>query len=299
LLVAFLLLVVLVLLAGLFSEAMLGQRTKWAAVVGRFLLPGLGALVALAATVGWWPVLAAALLVNLPFTIPLGWSWADLEAMMRLALPLLLAAGLSLELWRWFGRRRRPLVAAVLAACVLALTGGLWLERVRGDSRHRIYRAAAGRTIAGQVSAAAFDVHPLKPEYAVARVIWERLDRGHAHRLAVTVGRTRLGHNGYLYPLLGRRLQNQLLYVTPTRDGSRLASNQPHLADAARLDPEAWINRLARLGVDHVVALPPEPPELAWMLARPRQFTPVPGAPERGPRLFRFHHRPAASAGAR
>jgi hypothetical protein len=292
-LVGFLLATVLVLLAATFSDALLGQRTKWASVVGRFLLPGLAALVLTSSTLGWWPALAAALLANLLLTLPLGWTWADLEGLMRLALPLLLGGALALESLLWLRRRRRALLGLAAACCVLAAVGALWLEPVREDRRPSIYSAAAGGTVEGREGAVSFDVHALKPEFAAAHEIWTLLDGGPGHRVAYAAGREGLGQGLYLYPLLGSRLQNRLLYVPPTADGSVPPTYAMSAAEVGRLDPRAWLRRLRQKRVDHVVLLPPEPPELSWILKRPGLFTPLTGTDPERPLAFRVDWRRA------
>ncbi|HPD17678.1 MAG TPA: glycosyltransferase family 39 protein [Planctomycetota bacterium] len=76
----------------------------------------------------------------------------------------------------------------------------------------------------------------------------------------------KLGHHWYFYPLMGRRLQNRVVYVPPEPGG-----------------PAAWKAGLDQAGVTHVFvqlnpALPPgdparEPAEMAWIRARPDDFT--------------------------
>jgi hypothetical protein len=100
------------------------------------------------------------------------------------------------------------------------------------------------------------------------------LDSGAGRHVAVTLGPHKWGDRGFLYFLLGARLQNRLTYVPPTRDGSvPVFAGQP--IDPATLDADRWLARLAAARITHVVALTPGWIEQSWMDARPAQFRPV------------------------
>jgi hypothetical protein len=77
------------------------------------------------------------------------------------------------------------------------------------------------------------------------------------------------GHSGqemYMYPLLGRFLQHRLLYVPARADGSA------ERGEGVPVDGAAWLAGLATEGVDAVVGLPGDSPELAWVRAHPELF---------------------------
>ena len=136
---------------------------------------------------------------------------------------------------------------------------------VRHACRYPVYAAAA--------EGVAFDAHPLA--YAFSWPVWEALDDGRPHRLAVSAGWDGKGHNWYRYPLFGSRLQNQVVYVPPTRDGTPLdyGLEDDPMAGASFA---AWIGRLITLQIDTVVTLAPPPPvEVAWVRDHPELFRPL------------------------
>ncbi|TFH14663.1 MAG: hypothetical protein E4H02_09450, partial [Lentisphaerales bacterium] len=70
-----------------------------------------------------------------------------------------------------------------------------------------------------------------------ARVAWRKVDMpDEPFTIAVTAGWGMRGHNWFLYPLMGRRLQNQLVYVSPSRTAE--VSYAPDLDDFPRLNPD-------------------------------------------------------------
>jgi len=119
------------------------------------------------------------------------------------------------------------------------------------------------------------DRDPLAGGLAAAWPVWAFLDSGESHRVAVAAGWDNTGHNWYRYPLFGSRLQNTVLYVPPTSDGSVVDyQRQGELRRAA--DFSAWLRGLVERRVDHVVLLPPLPPvESAFVRAHPELFRPV------------------------
>ncbi len=75
----------------------------------------------------------------------------------------------------------------------------------------------------------------------------------------------------FLYPLMGRRLQNRLVYISPAQPGE-LVSYVPGLDSFKRVEVSAWIARMREAGVDRVFVIIPAPPELAWIEDNPNFF---------------------------
>lgn len=92
--------------------------------------------------------------------------------------------------------------------------------------------------------------------------------------IAASAGWTVPGHNWLRYPLLGSRLQNRVIYVPPTRDGT-IVDHRESERLAGAMDFDAWLRRLRETKVDAFVAMHPNPPELPWVLARPDVFAPL------------------------
>ena len=79
------------------------------------------------------------------------------------------------------------------------------------------------------------------------------------------------GDNSFRYPLLGSRLQNRIVYLPVTADGS-VIDYRLRGEVTARADERTWLRRVRDSGVDVVVALGPAPPEAAWLAAHPERF---------------------------
>jgi hypothetical protein len=93
-------------------------------------------------------------------------------------------------------------------------------------------------------------------------------------RLAVTGGAVQNQDNWFVYPFMGRRLQNEILYVPPTGDGK--AQNYDGDRLWIRLVQSsnywAWRLRLDRQQVSHVMSFRPASIELGWMEEHPESF---------------------------
>jgi hypothetical protein len=274
--------------AGVFSDGALGLRTAWVHVVGRFLAPAAAALIVLAGLVegrvalGAW---GAAFIVGVALSAPLGWSGEDLRALAELSAVLLPAVFLLAALAHLAGRRGRPLVgmALVAAALVAGLVAVSW---ARTRHRYAIYAAAGeGR---------AHDVHPLDRAFVAAHPIWRRLDGARGYRVAATAGFWVPGHNWYRYPLFGSRLQNVVLYVPPTRDGS-VVDYWREDALFQRSSLLAWVARLLERDIDIVVSMAPEPLEGRSMAQHPELFEPWAVGANDYSRAYRFRRDAAAA----
>jgi hypothetical protein len=289
---AFLVLTAGALLLSQTGELNRAMWTIWATNSVRYLLPALGALALLASVPGapWVrPAWALAVLCNAWLSIPRGWGSAESDAFGALLWPTVAAAvGLGLAhvlAWRW---RRWPAALALAGLAGLGLFSAV--ATVRQAYRYAFYDSAMrGRS---------YDLHPLAGGLTAAWPVWAFLDEGPGHRVAVAAGWDNTGHNWYRYPFFGSRLQNTVLYVPPTRDGSVVDYQRAGELQGA-VDFEAWVKRLLERQVEYVVVLPPMPPETRLLREHPELFTPVAQGANREAVAFRFHRERARELHAR
>ena len=95
---------------------------------------------------------------------------------------------------------------------------------------------------------------------------WEFVDNpSKPATIAVTAGWEGIGHNWFLYPLMGRHLQNRLVYISPARS-EEIPSYVPDLDTFKKAEASVWIDRVRNAGVDMVFVIMPAPPELTWII---------------------------------
>ncbi len=276
----FVLMIALILGGGLLSPEMAGFRTLLFLTFGRFTMPlcALATVIAASFTapgiaVFWWLLL----LLDGVLALPTGFTSFDASAVGELGAPILVAAVIAalIVMVGWERSRR----VAIIAAGAAMLGPFVVLPGIRSRLRYQYYQAAA--TITGPVD----DMHLLSPVYA-SWPLWAFLDDGKPHRIAVTAGWDGIGDNWYLYPLLGSRLQNTVLYVPVTADGSVVNYGWPSTNLLKRGDFKSWVDRLKRDHIDYVVSLNPPPPEKVWMDLAPETFTEVAGDPGFGAGVY-------------
>lgn len=102
--------------------------------------------------------------------------------------------------------------------------------------------------------------------------------------IAITGGPDRSSDKWFHYFFLGRRLQNQLRYVVPTRDGGVAHFGKGGDLDQ-RADRASWLGRLDAAGASEVVTFPPRSIEQRWMEEMPDRFERLAGKDDWG--LFR------------
>ncbi len=266
----FLWLVAAVLLGAYVTGAMALFRTALMVTTsGRYLTPAFAALAVLAALLDW---LAARLVAAVAagwgavLAFPTGWHAVDLRATAWVLVPMgALAAVILAARWAVGAGRARRLAAT---AAVLLVTGvaAASLETVRRAFRYPVYAAAA------EAEHPSFTLHPLDRRYASAWPVWQAFDGGRSWRLAAVAGFDGLGHNAYLYPLLGSRLQNRVSYVPVTGSGEVI---DYRLTDRVtrRASRGCWLERLRRQEIDGVVLLAPRHiPESRWVEESPELF---------------------------
>lgn len=271
----------------LLSDSFAAQRAQWYIVIGRLIASWPALLAILTALLAGRLArlcLLQALAIGLALAWPLGWAGATLAALRELLPTLVLAAaaGLACGLLIVAASKRRLLVAWGVLASVATFITVLaipWSE-VRDRYRYRIYQAAASRN-------PAFVMHLVWDYYANAWPIWQFLDDGPAHRIAVSYGWDGIGHNGLRYPLTGSRFQNQVLYVPITKSGEIIDYREEDRV-ASETDEAAWLERLEEAGIDYVVLCYPPPPELQFIERNPKSFLPVVQSIDGRNRAYRF-----------
>jgi hypothetical protein len=288
----------LALAGALVLGQLLGGRHLWApgyvSSVQRYVVGVTAVLAVLATAVAprWTTLLvAASAVVSGLLSIPRGVGPAETRSLVE-ALPAfgLGAGGLVLA---WIAvRRGRERSAAAIAGATGVLALALLLV-VRDRARYEVYADAALQR--------AHDPHFLHPFAVRAWPLWQALDGAEPRRIAVAAGLDFTTTNWFRAPLLGSRLQNEVLYVPPTADGE-LVSYGDREGLRRRADRDAWLRALVAADADHFVALAPRPPEASWALAAPDLFEVVATSADGGSVAFRFHPdraRELLAAGAR
>ena len=277
----------LAMLAAALSKNMeLFRTTIKAATFGRYLLPAFAAAAILGAACSAVPArpssrlrrrlgeigLGLAAVCGLVLAWPRGWQAVEYPALLGgLAAFATLAIALFTMTQAIRSTDRRRTMLGIIAILVASL-GVYQIHALGQEYRYPLWQAAA------KTQQPLFHMHRLHPVYASAWSIWQGLDDPESpHRIAVTAGWDRLGHNWYRYPLLGSRFQNKVFYLPITADGSiidyRLSKEVQRLSSLPH-----WLARLVQTEIDTVVSLSPRwTVEDQWMNARPDLFTPVLG----------------------
>jgi hypothetical protein len=286
----FLAVVVTVPACALLSDNFVAHRTIWQQVIGRLFTPLPALLAAFGARnegrlahVLWGLVL----LSNLVSCTPMGFSAPAGEGLSRLAPALLAAAGAAAVVYSQLGRRtRRPLLGAAAGALVSCLVVAAPLAHIRGELRYPIFATHADRN-------PSFQMHALEPTYASSWTMWQYFDSGPPHRIAVVPGWDGKGNNAYRYPLMGSRLQNAILYVPPSKDGSIIDYREGYRI-YQNADFDTWVARLVERQIEYVVTLHPTPIEEYWMEVHYELFEPVAASSEGYNVAYRFLRERAA-----
>lgn len=255
--------------------------------VARYAAPGLVLLILFVAF--WrkavaWVLLGAALIWHLVLWYPNNWSGADVAALTDFAAaswPFWAAAGLVLLYG--LGKRRAVWAGCTAAAvAIFVVSLAVQLEPVRGEHRYEIYDAG------GQSES--FTNIPVGGVYGQSynsAAIWEAMDDpDDPAKIAVTAGWDGSGHNWFVYPFLGRRLQNEIVYA-PVAEGGEVITPRLDKRWRREADFEAWYDRLIERDVDYLALLAPPPLEFDWVRQHPDKFELIATARDARNRVYR------------
>jgi hypothetical protein len=231
-----------------------------------------------------WPANSSRhLLVSLTFATVLSLSWcrrdgACSQLYRRLLLSYPLVYGVLCARWGW-GAWETP--EAVIVGVALALAGVLLRRAFRHGARAGSFALAVVLGLATsalqirrdqtrvRAFAHSFALHPFKNSWVEAMPMVD--DPARPHHIAITGGENHHADTWFMYPFLGRRLQNVLSYVVPTADG-RIADFGPFGDFRERAQFDAWLDRLKAKGIEEVVTFEPRSIEQTWMDERPAAF---------------------------
>jgi hypothetical protein len=277
---------------GILSPEFLAHRTLWKNAVGRLLALGPATLAVFGARLGGRPAQVGFCCVAL-VSASLSWpgAFGDALTLVTIEAALVVVAAAASLATLIAVQRRAPVVRTAAAVLVASALVGAMIGTLRDDDRYAIYAAAATRS-------GPYELHRLNRSYAAAWPLWRALDDDAGHVVAITAGWDGGPDNWFRYPLFGRRLQNRVIYVPPTRDGAVIDAREERELDAAS-DPDAWIERLVARRVDRVAAIVPAPIERSWMDARPKLFEPIASSSDDGSVLYRFRRERAATRSAK
>ena len=296
--VIYLLIASAITIAGVATSDVAALRTVWANVLGRFLLIPLAAAAIFTALLPprvSVPLLLGGTALGVPLTIPLGWGPSDRAAFADPRMIAVLATVILVAYVVWLTREKRltlagrlvPATAPVMIGAVACILSWGVVREIRDTHRHAYFRDAADER--------AYDPHWLGYQETAAFPLWRQFDRVAGASIAVSAGWHEYGHNWFRYPLLGSRLQNRVVYVPITSDGT-VVDYRDDAALRARSDYRAWLRRLVEQQIDYLVLLHPEPPEAAWVRAHPDIFTPAGDGRKQMARAYRLNHAVAAAA---
>jgi hypothetical protein len=247
-------------------------RQHWTENSSRFLLPAAAAAVVI--SVGWcrwrsalarvfWAVLIACTIWNLASYALVGFSDRSRSATAMTAAALVAAAAAALLIVRV----RQPAMRAALAVGLL-LAAGAGLQ----ESRDRLRNELLGSD---------FALHRFGSWNYWSSAVPLVDDPATQYRIAVTSGPWQNIDNWFVYPFMGRRLQNQVEYVPIAGDG-RIRHFGPAAANEELQQTAsawAWLLRLRQIGITHVISFRPASIELGWMEADPSTFERIAGTP--------------------
>lgn len=257
-------------LTSLFGPTLLAQRTLWVAVSARLVSAPLTAIAVCAgmglalSKRGKWSLLAISMGPSLLFLFPSGLSTPDAR-WLPAGIAVLLVAGVivvgSARRWGVWGG-----LAASAGVLALSLALATWF---RPDARRDYYAAVA------DLERHPYDGHSLSYVDGLPAV-WARNDTDEPLTIAFAPAWRPPGQAWFKYPLLGSRLQNTVIYVPPTLDGSIVPLYRRDLL-ALAADRTQWLRRLCLAQVHRVVSAGPEPaevrtPEITWILQDPERF---------------------------
>jgi len=250
--------------AAFFAPGLSVMRRFFSSSSVRFVLPALVPSVLLSAGFcrarpplgrAYLLFLIAGSFFQLLLYLPYGWSSTSAGGLALLLVAFGLIAAVARTILRSIGPGNYRM-AALAATGVVAL---LCLGRIRDQLRFELYRSD-------------FMIHPVHLYWLdAARAVDSSAER---RRIAITSGPHEDLDNWLVYPFLGRELQNEVLYVPPSRDGAihHFGRSDANADYAQSADFTSWENRLRERGVTDVLSFRPASLELGWMESHPERF---------------------------
>ena len=229
-------------------------------------------------------LLALFCIINLIFFLPINWSAIEFVAVGVLLALLLPFAAISMAIA--FYCRQKSLRAFRLSLLSIPLLFVLFIATCimpsRDIFRYTIYDAAGSGD--SYLNTRVTGNHALGMPLSAAAEHIDDPDQPYV--IAVTAGWDGKGHNWFVYPFFGSRLQNDVIYVPVTHSGALISPR--HIDEIVqRADSAAWLTRLHEREVDYVVSLAPPTVEAEWMAGSSAFFEPIATAGHPWNRLYR------------
>ena len=260
-----------------FSNSFWILRHLWSTSSSRFLLPvvALATVASVAwcrrgslAATGYYSVLVGLTLWNLLRYTLYGVSPTSVDALLILLGVLGAFAICAIAAGRVVPRMRWAALVTILVAALVALGA------IRGAYRNDLFaRDYVLHTFFSRDSG----IRPFVRDWATVVPAVDEL--GVHRRIAVTSGPHQDLDNWFTYPFLGRNLQNDVVYVPISIDGSIRHFGRDGLNDrlGAAASFQAWRSRLAEQQITEVMSFAPSSIELSWMEQHSGEFKRVGG----------------------
>jgi hypothetical protein len=245
--------------AAFFSPSNAALYTVWSTVAARHLIPVATPIFLLAPSApprARQPLFAAAAIAGLAYG-PFKGIAPDLMGPALAAIGvLLIGAGVVL-----LGRRLRGRLGSIVAL-LITLPAALTMSQALRDQARPVVFALAAK---GQM----FQLHKNQLRYMTSQA-WASLDGEQRKRVLFVARSSGFGHDWFRAPLLGARLQNEVVFVSNSRDGRIPSYFDPGRQQDADLD--AWLRRVDAARIDVVVVQGASTHEASWIRAHPELF---------------------------
>jgi len=236
-------------------------RIHWASVTGRFLLP----IICPAVILSFWGIRSRSRAANVyAFILLLGllfhfgrafiyhWAWIERTAVLIEASIIFGVIVIVAYLSNTFPKASLRFGSMVIVPLLLLPP----LQAYRDHTRDRVM---AQSTV----------IHYVGKYWLPASKLVDT--PGRFWKIAVTSGPYQNADNWFMYPFLGRKLQNQICYIPITTDG-KIIDFGPEGARERAGNFEAWLRRLFDKDITHVMSFRPASLEMRWMEEQPEVF---------------------------
>lgn len=225
-------------------------RLAWAYNMARFFLCfyAMLAVLGVLSSERWIKVVYLLIVaINCIFAFPRGWPWLDVQAtFIGLVLMTMTTASLA------FIRKGKFVFAASIATACLFL-----IYPIRDVYRYQFY----------ENSSKSYDIFRVGNRLQAGAA--EYLDGHRSLKIAFSGGHAGIAYRWFRYLFLGSRLQNEVVYISPTVDGSTYSHG---VLPMKQLSYEFWRKRALQYGLDYFVAIEPYPIELEWIIEDKQRY---------------------------